>query len=62
MDDWMMMGEPADIASIDAPDAATYVREIVPRHRPVVMRGLVADWPIVAPGGGPPRGRGGGRP
>lgn len=45
-----MMQAPAEIESIVAPDAATYVRDIVPRHRPVVMRGLVAHWPIVAAG------------
>ncbi|WP_445192260.1 cupin-like domain-containing protein [Sphingomonas sp. Tas61C01] len=46
----MMMGKPAEIASIDAPDVTTYLRDIVPQHRPVVMRGLVARWPIVAAG------------
>lgn len=38
------------IDCVTAPDAAYYAREIVPLHRPVVMRGLVAHWPIVAAG------------
>ena len=28
-------------------DAATFHSEIVPLHQPVVMRGLVRDWPVV---------------
>lgn len=45
-----MMREAAPIEVIDAPDAVRYVRDIVPRHRPVVMRGLVAHWPVVTAG------------
>jgi hypothetical protein len=29
-------------------DAATFHQEIVPLHQPVVMRGIVKDWPVVA--------------
>jgi len=29
-------------------DAATFHQEIVPLHRPVVMRGIVKHWPVVA--------------
>lgn len=38
------------IECIDAPDAERYVRDIVPQHQPVVMRGLVSHWPAVAAG------------
>ena len=41
---------PRPVESVDAPDAATFVRDIVPRHRPVVLRGLVGNWPVVAAG------------
>ncbi len=50
-----IMREPLPIDCIDAPDAARYVRDIVPRHRPVVMRGLVSHWPIVTAGLAGPR-------
>ena len=33
-----------------AVDRARLEREIVPAGRPVVLRGLVADWPAVAAG------------
>ncbi|HVI99368.1 MAG TPA: cupin-like domain-containing protein [Sphingomonas sp.] len=32
----------------DAVDAETFAREIVPAHRPVVLRGQVAAWPAAA--------------
>jgi hypothetical protein len=35
------------IPEIDKVDAATFHQEIVPLHRPVVMRGIVNDWPVV---------------
>jgi Cupin-like domain len=50
-----MLSEPPPVDCIDAPDAAEYVGHIVPRHRPVVMRGLVAHWPSVAAGRSGPR-------
>ena len=44
------MSVPHPIDLIEAPDAARFIRDIVPRHRPVVMRGLVSHWPIVRAG------------
>lgn len=44
------MADPQPIDSIDPPDAATFAASIAPLYRPVVMRGLVADWPVVAAG------------
>lgn len=38
------------VAEIAAPDAATFLRDVAPRREPVVLRGLVADWPLVAAG------------
>ena len=38
------------IDEIEPVDAATFEREVRPRYRPVVMRGLAADWPIVEAG------------
>lgn len=38
------------IEEIAPPDRATFEREIRPRFAPVVMRGLVKDWPIVEAG------------
>ena len=46
---------PAAIESIAPVDAATFANEIAPRYRPVVIRGLVADWPAVAAGRAGPR-------
>lgn len=42
------MSAPANaIAELGAIDRARFEREIVPAGRPVVLRGLVADWPAV---------------
>lgn len=38
------------VETIDVPDIVTFLRDVVPRYTPVVMRGLVADWPVVAAG------------
>jgi Cupin-like domain len=38
------------IPEIDVPTLDAFRREILPRGRPVVMRGLVNDWPVVAAG------------
>lgn len=34
-------------AEIAVPDSATFEREVRPRFRPVVLRGIAADWPLV---------------
>lgn len=39
------------IREIALPDAATFQREVVGGYAPVVMRGLVRDWPAVRAGG-----------
>lgn len=49
------MADPQPIDIIAAPDAARFARDIAPAYRPVVMRGLVADWPVVAAGRAGPR-------
>lgn len=36
------------VEGVAAADAATFLDDVVPRYRPVVLRGLVADWPVVA--------------
>ncbi len=41
------------IATWDAPSPATFRDEIVPRHRPAVLKGLVKDWPAVTAGSSP---------
>lgn len=38
------------IEEIAQVDAATFEREIRPRYRPVVIRGLASDWPLVRAG------------
>lgn len=38
----------AKVAEWDGVDRATFLNEIVPRHRPAVLKGLVRDWPAVA--------------
>ena len=38
------------IDEIEPVDAATFEREVRPRYRPVVIRGLAADWPVVEAG------------
>ncbi|MDP3404167.1 MAG: cupin-like domain-containing protein [Brevundimonas sp.] len=38
---------PAPIPVRDAVDRATFEREIVPAYTPVVLKGQVADWPVV---------------
>tara|TARA_B100000678_G_scaffold287672_1_gene294682 strand:- start:14 stop:1021 length:1008 start_codon:yes stop_codon:yes gene_type:complete len=38
------------VEEIEAPDCATFERDIRPRYAPVVMRGLVKDWPLVEAG------------
>ncbi len=42
--------EPLEIAQADGVDAARFHEDIRPAGRPVVLRGLVADWPAVAAG------------
>lgn len=46
---------PATVDVIENVDADMFAREIAPCYRPVVMRGLVADWPAVAAGRAGPR-------
>lgn len=41
---------PSLIREIDVPDAATFARDVGGGYAPVVMRGLVRDWPVVAAG------------
>ncbi len=41
------MSEPAVIPEVGGIDAATFHQEIVAQHRPVVLRGIVKDWPVV---------------
>lgn len=36
-------------------DAALFAREIAPRQKPAVLRGLVRDWPVVAQAAGSPQ-------
>lgn len=43
-----MTQPPAPIREADAPDAAAFRDEIVGSYAPVVLRGLVRDWPLVA--------------
>jgi hypothetical protein len=38
------------IAEYEGVDRERFEREIVPKGEPAVLRGLVADWPIVAAG------------
>ena len=45
-----MTALPSPIREIAAPDPATFQREIVDAYAPVVIRGLVRDWPAVAAG------------
>ncbi len=42
-----MIGEPRPIARLRNVDRDTFHREIVPRGEPVVIEGLVRDWPAV---------------
>jgi len=42
-----MIAAPADLPVLTAMDRARFVSEIVPAGRPVVFRGLAADWPLV---------------
>jgi hypothetical protein len=42
--------QPAPVPEFHAVDRARFEAEIVPAGRPAVLRGLVADWPIVAAG------------
>jgi hypothetical protein len=45
----------SEIAGHDIPDTERFRREILERGRPVVIRGLVADWPVVAAARSSPR-------
>lgn len=45
-----MTGTPAPIHEIDGVDRTRFEQEIVPAGRPVVMRGLNRDWPLVQAG------------
>ncbi|RPF70925.1 cupin-like domain-containing protein [Aurantiacibacter spongiae] len=38
------------VGEISPPDLATFEAEIRPHYRPVVLRGIAADWPIVQAG------------
>jgi hypothetical protein len=38
------------IEEIGEPDPATFERELRPRYRPFVIRGIARDWPLVAAG------------
>lgn len=49
------MVEAAPISELHTADAEIFAREVVPRHRPVVMRSLVTDWPAVEAGRSGPR-------
>lgn len=42
------MSHLSEIAACEIPDAERLRREVLERARPVVIRGLVADWPVVA--------------
>ncbi|MEQ7155369.1 cupin-like domain-containing protein [Brevundimonas aurifodinae] len=42
-----MLATPAPLTSLDRIDRARFEAEIVPAGQPVVLRGLVADWPSV---------------
>ena len=42
-----MSDQPGRIPEWRDVDAATFRDEIVPRYRPAVLRGLVAQWPAV---------------
>ncbi len=42
-----MIAAPADLPVLDAVDRARFETEIVPAGRPVVLRNLVSDWPMV---------------
>jgi len=41
------MNQPQAIPELHQVDAATFHQEIVPLHQPVVLRGIVRDWPVV---------------
>ncbi|NIJ20876.1 hypothetical protein FHS95_002568 [Sphingomonas naasensis] len=41
---------PTPIREITLPDAAAFQRDVVDGYAPVVMRGLVRDWPVVRAG------------
>lgn len=41
------MTAPSPIQEIAIPDAATFARDVVSSYAPVVIRGLVRDWPAV---------------
>ena len=42
-----MTADPRPIARLRDVDSETFHREIVPRGEPVVLEGLVGDWPAV---------------
>src|SRR5204862_2015664 len=42
-----MTVEPRPISEWRGVDEATFHGEVVPRYRPAVLRGVVADWPAV---------------
>lgn len=42
------MTAPSPIREIAIPDAATFARDVVSSYAPVVIRGLVRDWPAVS--------------
>jgi len=49
-----MGGRQADIPEITGVTAASFAAELVPAATPVVLRGLVRDWPLVRTGLGSP--------
>lgn len=51
----MTLAPPAPIEELPRERFGDFVREIVPSFRPVVLRGLARDWPVVAAGAEGPR-------
>ena len=49
------MTGPARVPELVGVDAARFAAEVEPHYRPVVMRGIAADWPAVAAGRAGPR-------
>ena len=49
-----MSESPHSIDALDIKDPEQFLRDVVAPCRPVVLRGLVRDWPIVAAGGQSP--------
>lgn len=45
-----MTASPSAIREIEIPNVTTFQRDVVGSYAPVVIRGLVRDWPVVAAG------------